>query len=96
MYFTFAPVCCSHGATIARNAFCSSPPHVPMTVTDWPVRSPPADDGAALAPPLAAVVGAAEAPPPVLAAGLGEAVPDEQAAASSVAPAMKAAILDRL
>src|SRR5881392_1309516 len=73
-----------------------------MTVTDWPARSPPPDDGAALpplapalAPPLAAALGAAEVPPPLLAAGLDEAVPDEQAAASSVAPAMSAAILDR-
>ncbi len=93
VYFTVAPVCASHGATIEWKAFSSSPPHVPMTVTDWPVRSPPPDDGAALPPP---VLGAgAEAPPPVLAAGLGVAVPDEQAAANSVTPAMSAAILDR-
>src|SRR5215510_11848877 len=44
VYFTFAPVCCSHGATIFKNAACSSPPHVPITVTVLPLRlfsSPP-------------------------------------------------------
>src|SRR5262249_27413084 len=44
VYFTFAPVCCSHGATMLKNAFCSSPPQVPITVTVLPLRlfsSPP-------------------------------------------------------
>ena len=71
------------------------------------VTAPGADDGDGLAgqvaaagrrrarAPLPAVVGAAEAAPPVLAAGLGEVVPDEQAAATSAAPAMNTAILDR-
>src|SRR5712672_3191681 len=62
-----------------------------MTVTVWPVRSPP-PDGAALPPP--ALAGGVLAPP-VLAAGLGEVVPDEQAAANSAAPAMNTAIRDR-
>src|SRR5262249_8334986 len=40
VYFTLAPVCCSQGATIFRNAACSSPPQVPITVTVLPLRSP--------------------------------------------------------
>src|SRR5258705_9114879 len=38
VYFTVAPVCCCHGSTIFRNAACSSPPHVPITVTVLPLR----------------------------------------------------------
>jgi hypothetical protein len=46
VYLTFAPVRCSHGSTIFRNAVCSSPPQVPMTVTSLPLRlvsSPPSE-----------------------------------------------------
>ena len=39
VYFTFAPVCCSQGSTILRNAVCSSPPQVPITLTVLPLRS---------------------------------------------------------
>jgi hypothetical protein len=66
-----------------------------MTVTDWPVRSPPAEDGAALPAPV--VAAGALAPPlaALVAAGGDVAALDEHAAATSVATAMKAAILDR-
>src|SRR5690349_14438665 len=37
VYLTLLPVCCSQGATIARKFFCSSPPHVPMTLTVLPL-----------------------------------------------------------
>ena len=36
VYLTLLPVWVSHGSTIARKAFCSSPPQVPITVTDLP------------------------------------------------------------
>src|SRR5215467_1401731 len=55
VYFTLAPVCCSHGATICRKAFCSSPPHVPMTLTVLPWRSLLLDDDP---PPLEQAVAA--------------------------------------
>ena len=48
MYFTVAPVWSSQGLTIARNASCSDPPQVPMTVTYWPVRSVPGADASGL------------------------------------------------
>src|SRR5664279_2807765 len=79
VYFTVAPVWVSHGLTMAMKASCSVPPQVPMTVTDWPARDPPAADAAAdavadgdasvLAAALAAALSAA------LTAGVGVALP---------------------
>jgi hypothetical protein len=68
---------------MAMKASCSVPPQVPMTVTDWPVRDPPAADAAAdaaadgdaavLAAALSAGLAAA------LAAGVGVALPEQAA-----------------
>ncbi len=66
VYFTVAPVWSSQGFTIAMKASCSVPPHVPITVTDWPLSEPAAaePDGPLEAPADAdseAIDGAAEA-----------------------------------
>src|SRR3989442_6778233 len=55
VYLTLLPVWSSHGLTIARKAFCSSPPHVPMTVTDLPLvlELPHAANTSAAAPAIA-------------------------------------------
>src|SRR5262245_46069361 len=55
VYFTFAPVCCSHGWTIFRKAVCSSPPQVPITVTVLPLRSVSFPDELLLEQPAAAI-----------------------------------------
>src|SRR5664280_731891 len=47
VYFTVAPVWVSQGLTMAMKASCSAAPQVPMTVTDWPARDPPAAADAA-------------------------------------------------
>jgi len=64
---------------MAMKASCSVPPHVPITVTDWPARDPAAAEAAGdgeaamLAAALAAALGAA------LAAGVGVALPEQAA-----------------
>ena len=85
VYFTRAPVCSSHGLTMARNASCSLPPQVPMTVTSWPVRSSPGDSAGVDGSPL---VGGSEAG--ALGAAVGDAVDPPQAAATTAIAASPA------